>query len=105
MAPRSSGGARGALTRSGPSPVGRLNSVAFNTFRNAVTLGLGSSPDAGSALATDTRRCTRTRSRISARKKAHQLVIWDVNAVSEISTKVSGLRYVGDTVALWMCRK
>ncbi|KAH9035393.1 hypothetical protein EDB85DRAFT_2143829 [Lactarius pseudohatsudake] len=51
-ASKTSGGARGALT--GSSPVGRLNSAAFNTFRNADLRGLGSSPGGGSQLATDT---------------------------------------------------
>ncbi|KAH9001085.1 hypothetical protein EDB92DRAFT_1938845 [Lactarius akahatsu] len=51
-APKTSGGARGALT--GSLPVGRLNSAAFNTFRNTDLRDLGSSPGGGSQLATDT---------------------------------------------------
>ncbi|KAH9005304.1 actin-like protein ARPC3 [Lactarius hatsudake] len=105
-APKTSGGARGALT--GSSPVGRLNSAAFNTFRNADSRGLGSSPGGGSQLATDTEIFTVHQntitdirpyegapgavSRVSTSGVDGKLVIWDVNAVSGMSTRLSGLR-------------
>lgn len=105
-APKSSGGARGALT--GSSPVGRLNSAAFNTFRNADSRGLGSSPGGGSHLATDTELFTVHQNtitdirpyegapgavtRVSTSGVDGKLVIWEVNAVSGISTRLSGLR-------------
>ncbi|KAH9001128.1 actin-like protein ARPC3 [Lactarius akahatsu] len=105
-APKTPGGARGALT--GSSPVGRLNSAAFNTFRNADSRGLGSSPGGGSQLATDTEMFTVHQntitdirpyegapgavSRVSTSGVDGKLVIWDVNAVSGMSTRLSGLR-------------
>ncbi|KAH9180694.1 actin-like protein ARPC3 [Lactarius sanguifluus] len=104
--PKTPGGARGALT--GSSPVGRLNSAAFNTFRNADSRGLGSSPGGGSQLATDTEMFTVHQntitdirpyegapgavSRVSTSGVDGKLVIWDVNAVSGMSTRLSGLR-------------
>ncbi|KAI9437814.1 actin-like protein ARPC3, partial [Lactarius psammicola] len=107
-APKSSGGARGALTGSSPSPVGRLNSAAFNTFRNADSPDLGSSPGGGSALATDTELFTVHQNTITDIRPYEgalgavsgvgtigvggMFVIWDVDAVSGISTRVSGLR-------------
>ena len=105
-APKTSGGARGALT--GSSPVGRLNSAAFNTFRNADSRGLGSSSGGGSPLATDTELFTVHQNtitdirpyegapgavtRVSTSGVDGRLVIWEVNAVSGISTRLSGLR-------------
>ncbi len=101
-APKTSGGARGSLT--GSSPVGRLNSAAFNSFRNADSRGLGG----GSQLATDTELFTVHQNtitdirayegapgavtKVSTSGVDGKLVIWDVNAVSGISTKLSGLR-------------
>jgi len=106
-APKTAGGARGALTGSS-SPVGRLNSAAFNTFRNADSRGLGSSPGGGSQLATDTELFTVHQNtitdirpyegapgavtRVSTSGVDGKLVVWDVNAVSGISTRLSGLR-------------
>ncbi|KAH9043093.1 actin-like protein ARPC3 [Lactarius pseudohatsudake] len=106
LAPKTPGGARGALT--GSSPVGRLNSAAFNTFRNADSRGLGSSPGGGSQLATDTEMFTVHQntitdirpyegapgavSRVSTSGVDGKLVVWDVNAVSGMSTRLSGLR-------------
>ncbi|KAH9050630.1 actin-like protein ARPC3 [Lactarius hengduanensis] len=105
-ASKTPGGARGALT--GSSPVGRLNSAAFNTFRNADSRGLGSSPGGGSQLATDTEMFTVHQntitdirpyegapgavSRVSTSGVDGKLVVWDVNAVSGMSTRLSGLR-------------
>jgi len=105
-APKSSGGARGALT--GSSPVGRLNSAAFNTFRNADSRGLGSSPGGGSHLMTDTELFTVHQNtitdirpyegapgavtRVSTSGVDGKLVVWEVNAVSGISTRLGGLR-------------
>lgn len=105
-APKTSGGARGALT--GSSPVGRLNSAAFNTFRYADSRGLGSISGGGSPLATDTELFTVHQNtitdirpyegvpgavtRVSTSGVDGRLVIWEVNAVSGISTRLSGLR-------------
>jgi len=105
-APKTSGGARGALT--GSSPVGRLNSAAFNTFRNADSRGLGSSPGGGAPLATDTELFTVHQNtitdirpydgapgavtRVSTSGVDGKLVIWEVNAVSGMSTRLSGMR-------------
>jgi actin related protein 2/3 complex subunit 1A/1B len=106
-APKSSvGGTRGALT--GSSPVGRLNSAAFNTFRNADSRGLGSSPGGGTQLATDTELFTVHQNtitnirpyegtpgavtRVSTSGVDGKFVIWDVNAVSGLGTKLKTLR-------------
>jgi len=105
-APKSSVGGRGGFT--GSSPVGRLNSAAFNTFRNADSRGLGSSPGGGSAIATDTELFTVHQntitnirpydgapgavSRVSTSGVDGKLVIWDVNTVSELGTRLKALR-------------
>lgn len=105
-APKSSVSARGGFA--GSAPVGRLNSAAFNTFRNADSRGLGSSPGGGTALATDTElftvhqnTITNVRpydgapgavSRVSTSGVDGKLVIWDVNAVSGLGTKLKALR-------------
>jgi actin related protein 2/3 complex subunit 1A/1B len=107
-APKSSVGGRGGLTGSGSSPVGRLNSAAFNTFRNADSRGLGSSPGGGMALATDTElftvhqnTITNVRAyegapgavtRVSTSGVDGKLVIWNVNAVGGLGTKLKALR-------------
>jgi len=106
-APKSSVGPRGALT-GGASPVGRLNSAAFNTFRNADSRGLGSSPGGGTPLATDTELFTVHQNtitdirayegapgavtRVSTSCVDGKLVIWHVNAVSGLGTKLKALR-------------
>ena len=105
-APKSSIGARGAS--GGPSPVGRLNSAAFNTFRNADSRGLGSSPGGGTQLATDTELFTVHQNTISTIRPYEgapgavtrvstsgvdgKLVIWNVNSVSGVGTKLKALR-------------
>jgi actin related protein 2/3 complex, subunit 1A/1B len=106
-APKSSaGGARGGLT--GSSPVGRLNSAAFNTFRNADSRGLGSSPGGGASLATDTELFTVHQNtitdvrpyegapgavtRVSTSGVDGKLVVWNVNAVSGLGTKLKAMR-------------
>ena len=105
-APKSSVGGRGGFT--GSSPVGRLNSAAFNTFRNADSRGLGSSPGGGSAIATDTELFTVHQntitnirpyegapgavSRVSTSGVDGKLVVWDVNTVSELGTRLKALR-------------
>jgi actin related protein 2/3 complex subunit 1A/1B len=104
-APKSSVGTRGGL---GSSPVGRLNSAAFNTFRNADSRGLGSSSGGGTPLATDTELFTVHQntitdvrpyegapgavSRVSTSGVDGKLVIWNVNAVSGLGTKLKTLR-------------
>jgi len=106
-APKSSaGGARGGLT--GSSPVGRLNSAAFNTFRNADSRGLGSSPGGGAPLVTDTELFTVHQNtitdvrpyegapgavtRVSTSGVDGKLVVWNVNAVSGLGTKLKAMR-------------
>lgn len=105
-APKSSAGGRGGFT--GSSPVGRLNSAAFNTFRTADSHGLRSGPGGGSAIATDTELFTVHQntittvrpyegapgavSRVSTSGVDGKLVIWDVNTVSELGTKLKALR-------------
>ena len=106
-APKSAaGGARGGLT--GSSPVGRLNSAAFNTFRNADSRGLGSSPGGGAPLATDTELFTVHQNTITAVRPYEgapgavtrvstsgvdgKLVVWNVNAVGGLGTKLKAMR-------------
>jgi actin related protein 2/3 complex subunit 1A/1B len=105
-APKSSVGGRGGVP--GSSPVGRLNSAAFNTFRNADSRGLGSSPGGGTQLATDTELFTVHQNtitnvrpyegapggvtRVSTSGVDGKLVIWNVNAVSGLGTKLKALR-------------
>jgi actin related protein 2/3 complex subunit 1A/1B len=105
-APKSSVGGRGGVP--GSSPIGRLNSAAFNTFRNADSRGLGSSPGGGTHLATDTELFTVHQNtitnvrpyegapggvtRVSTSGVDGKLVIWNVNAVSGLGTKLKALR-------------
>ncbi|KAI0283054.1 actin-related protein ARPC3 [Russula aff. rugulosa BPL654] len=105
-APKSSVSGRGGVP--GSSPVGRLNSAAFNTFRNADSRGLGSSPGGGTQLATDTELFTVHQNtitnvrpyegapggvtRVSTSGVDGKLVIWNVNAVSGLGTKLKALR-------------
>jgi actin related protein 2/3 complex subunit 1A/1B len=87
--PKSAGGSRGA------APVGRLNSAAFNTFRNADTRGVsghGSSQSSDTNLETiHQNTITNIRaydygaegvSRVSTTGVDGKLVIWDMNTVS-----------------------
>jgi actin related protein 2/3 complex subunit 1A/1B len=84
--------------------VGRLNSAAFNTFRNADTRG-----QTGGDAASDTELLTVHQntitsvrpyaydsegvvSRVSTTGVDGKLVIWDVNAVSALTGKMGGLR-------------
>jgi len=105
-APKSSVGPRGMS--GGASPVGRLNSAAFNTFRNADSRGLGSSPGGGTHLATDTELFTVHQNtittirpyegppgavtRVSTSGVDGKLVIWNVNSVSGLGTRLKALR-------------
>jgi actin related protein 2/3 complex subunit 1A/1B len=85
--------------------VGRLNSTAFNTFRNADTRGHSGGGDS----ATDTELLTVHQntitsvrpyayggegivSRVSTTGVDGKLVIWDVNAVTALTGKLGGLR-------------
>ncbi|KAG1891457.1 WD40-repeat-containing domain protein [Suillus subluteus] len=83
--------------------VGRLNSAAFNTFRNADTRG--HTGDAGSdteLLTVHQNTITSVRpyayggegivSRVSTTGVDGKLIIWDVNAVSALTGKMGGLR-------------
>lgn len=101
-APKSSGGGR-------QSAVGRLNSAAFNTFRNADSRGqtaLPGMPGAGgggeSELMTvhqNTISTVRTHAgnpghvtKVSTSGADGNLVIWSVNAVGGLAGRMSGLR-------------
>ncbi|KAH8099507.1 actin-like protein ARPC3 [Cristinia sonorae] len=106
-AAKSSGGNRAGY--GGASPVGRLNSAAFNTFRNADSRGMGSSPgqSAGSGeselFTVHQNTITSVRpydgapgavSRVSTSGVDGKLVVWDVNSVSPVQTltaKMGGL--------------
>jgi actin related protein 2/3 complex, subunit 1A/1B len=81
-----------------PSPVGRLQSSAFNTFRNADSRGISSNPDetsGGSELFTvHQNTITNIRpydgvpgavSRVSTSGVDGKLVVWDVSAVTPVS--------------------
>lgn len=85
--------------------VGRLNSAAFNTFRNADTRGHTGGGDAASdteLLTVHQNTITSVRayeyggegivSRVSTTGVDGKLVIWDVNAVSALTGKMGGLR-------------
>lgn len=97
---KSAGGTRSGL--GGPSPVGRLNSAAFNTFRNAAERGISNTP--GSPTATSSgeselftvhqNTITNVRAysgvsgqiaQVSTSGVDGKLVVWDVNAVTPIS--------------------
>ena len=92
------GAARAGL--GGASPVGRLNSAAFNTFRNADSRGISNvpgspGPSAESELFTvHQNTITSVRaydgvpgavSRVSTTGVDGKLVIWDVNAVTSVT--------------------
>ena len=102
-APKSSGLGRA-------SPVGRLNSAAFNTFRNADTRGQTSSPGLpGSGMSSETELLTVHQntitsvrvyegspgqvSRVSTSGIDGKLVIWNVSAAGGgLAGRMSGLR-------------
>jgi len=111
-ASKSAGGARAGL--GGASPVGRLNSAAFNTFRNADSRGIRSvtdSPTAASSTESELftvhqNTITDMRvydgvpgnvSRVSTSGVDGKLVVWDVNVVTPASAaglagRMSGLQ-------------
>ena len=97
---KSSGGARSGF--GGASPVGRLNSAAFNTFRNAAERGISNvpgSPTASSSTESEVftvhqNTITSVRpysgapgqiAQVSTSGVDGKLVIWDANAVTPIS--------------------
>ena len=101
---KTSGGARSGF--GGASPVGRLNSSAFNTFRNADSRGISAGPGSPTVSnATESElytvhqnTITNVRaydgvpgavSQVSTSGVDGKLVVWDVSAVSPVS--VSGL--------------
>lgn len=117
----SSGSGAGKGVGSGVSPVGRLNSAAFNTFRNADTRGISSapgspiSPSGGSTLGgsgeselytvhqntiTDLRVYggqSGAVSKVSTTGVDGKLVVWDVATVSPVTVgglagKLGGMR-------------
>ena len=102
VAAKAAGGARGGASA---SPVGRLNSAAFNTFRNADSRGIGSAGGAGSGAGVgsageaselftvhqNTIRSVRVYegaggevARVSTSGVDGKLVVWDVGAVNPI---------------------
>ncbi|KAI0053893.1 actin-like protein ARPC3 [Auriscalpium vulgare] len=105
-APKSSGGARGGL--GGASPVGRLNSLAYTTFRNADSRGLAQSPGGAGSASPDGDLFTVHQNTItSVRPYAGQpgavtkvstsgvdgkLVVWNVSAVGSLTTRLGAAR-------------
>lgn len=96
-AAKSSGGSRAGFGNA--SPVGRLNSVAFNTFRNADSRGVSNTPgQAASSTESELftvhqNTITSVRaydgapgavSRVSTSGVDGKLVIWDTNTVSPV---------------------
>ena len=96
------GGGRSGFGGGAPSPVGRLQSSAFNTFRNADSRGISNvpgSPTASNATESELftvhqNTITSVRaydgvpgavSRVSTTGVDGKLVIWDVSAVSPVS--------------------
>lgn len=92
----------------GSSPVGRLNSAAFNTFRNADSRGISSlpgSPTTSNATESEIftvhqNTITEVRpyegipgaiSRVSTSGVDGKLVIWDVSSVTPIASSVGGV--------------
>ncbi|KAF9808861.1 hypothetical protein IEO21_07726 [Rhodonia placenta] len=102
---KSAGGSRAGLA----SPVGRLNSAAFNTFRNADTRGIGSAPGgSGESELFTVHQNTITSvrpyagtpgavARVSTSGLDGKLVVWDVNQVTPVGAtglagRMAGLR-------------
>ena len=96
---KSSGGARSGM---GASPVGRLNSAAFNTFRNAAERGISNAPGSPTASsATESELFTVHQNTITSVRPYEgaegnitkvsttgvdgKLVIWDANAVTPVT--------------------
>ena len=96
---KSSGGARSGM---GASPVGRLNSAAFNTFRNAAERGISNAPGSpttgGSAeselFTVHQNTITSVRpyagvpgavSHVSTSGVDGKLVVWDANAITSVT--------------------
>ncbi|KAJ3474564.1 hypothetical protein NLI96_g12390 [Meripilus lineatus] len=103
---KQSGGARSGF--GGASPVGRLNSAAFNTFRNADSRGISNipgSPTASNATESELftvhqNTITEVRpydgvpgaiSRVSTSGVDGKLVVWDVSSVTPIASSVGGV--------------
>lgn len=107
-APKSAGSGRSAL--GGASPVGRLNSAAFNTFKNADSRGIGGGPGGmgGAGGSGDTELFTVHQNTITSVRPYEgernnvtkvstsgvdgKLVVWNVNAVGGLGGKMGGLR-------------
>ncbi|KAI0064732.1 actin-like protein ARPC3 [Artomyces pyxidatus] len=105
-APKSAGGARSGF--GGASPVGRLNSAAFNTFRNADSRGLGSPGGANSGGSGDTELFTVHQNTITSVRPYEggpgavtkvstsgvdgKLVIWNVSPVGALTAKLNAVR-------------
>ncbi|EIM89804.1 actin-like protein ARPC3 [Stereum hirsutum FP-91666 SS1] len=107
-APKSAGSGRSAL--GGASPVGRLNSAAFNTFKNADSRGIGGGPGGmgGAGGSGDTELFTVHQNTITSVRPYEgdrsnvtkvstsgvdgKLVVWNVNAVGGLGSKMGGLR-------------
>lgn len=109
-------GGSGILTKSGSGGVGRLNSAAFNTFRNAdirgqtgiARPGSPTTPGSGGASSTETQLHTVHQNTITSVRSYEgdygdvrkvvttgldgKLVIWDVASVGDISTKMGQTR-------------
>ena len=103
---KQAGGARAGL--GGSSPVGRLNSAAFNTFRNADSRGISNLPGSPTASnATESEIFTVHQntiaeirayegvpgavSRVSTSGVDGKLVIWDTSSVTPVGTSVGGV--------------
>nr|VWO97930.1 Kinesin motor protein [Ganoderma boninense] len=97
---KSAGSTRSGI--GGPSPVGRLNSAAFNTFRNAAERGISNAPGSPTAASSgeselftihqNTITSVRPYSgvpgqiaQVSTSGVDGKLVVWDVNAITPIS--------------------
>jgi len=102
-----SGGAKSGAGAGRAGTPGRLNSAAFNTFRNAADRGLSSPGGAGSEggdtelFTVHQNTITSVRpyegtpgavSRVSTSGVDGKLVVWEVNAVGALAGKVGGMR-------------
>ena len=108
-APKSAGGGAGGGRA---APVGRLNSAAFNTFRNADSRGMGQGAGGGASggagAGADTELFTVHQNtitsvrayegargavrRVSTSGIDGKLVVWNVSAVGGLGGKMAGLR-------------
>jgi len=93
-----SGSTRSALS----SPVGRLNTQAFQTFRNADSRGVGGASASAETELTTVHQNTITSvrvyegqpgavQRVSTSGVDGKLVVWDVNEISALTGKMAGL--------------